>query len=250
MAKPRATTYGVTRALIEQPDAVCLHKGQWANAYVYKVVSPEGGVFVVKDFKQCNWLVRNTWGRLMVRREYRLMKFLEGLEGIPPKVFRLDGFAMGMAFVAGRTFYECYEGDVPVEVFHRLEKLMNMMHERGVAHLDARNPRNVIVSETGIPYLLDFQSGMFLRWFPQWVRRLMCLADISGVYKHWGMRSYDTLDEAHKELLRRHFKLRRLWVLCGYSLWRRREPKELELKLFAEVANKKGGDSCSQSING
>ncbi len=40
------------------------------------------------------------------------------------------------------------------------------MHERGIVHLDIRYMRNIVVSDTGDPLLLDFQTCLFLNRIP------------------------------------------------------------------------------------
>ncbi len=225
--------YGITRATWNQPEARCLNKGRAGNARVYLVTVPEGD-FVIKDFRKSPWWIRWTFGRWMIGHECRMLRRLEGIPGIPQQIFRVDAYAFGMAFMEGETLSALNErgGTLPERYFEELEAMVFEMHRRGVTHLDNRNAKNVMILPGERPGLLDFQAGVTLRkWFPRWVREILCLADISGVYKHW-YRVRGELTETRKETLKRHFRLRRLWVFKGYTLFKRREPKGIERYLF------------------
>lgn len=232
--------HGITRASWETPEATCLSKGRAGNARVYLVKTPEGA-FVIKDFRKSPWWIRWTFGRFMVGHEFRLLARLKGIEGVPQGVFRVDAYAFGMAFLEGETLSDLNArgGSLPERYFEGLEAMVREMHRRGVTHLDNRNAKNVMVLPGERPGLIDFQAGVTLRrWLPKWVRDLLCLADLSGVYKHW-YRVRGELSEERKALLKRHFRLRRLWVFKGYALFKRREPKGIEHYLFGEDG--KGG---------
>lgn len=248
----------LTRAHWEGPDsgAVCLSKGRAGNARVYLLTLPEGKM-VVKDFRKSPWWIRWTFGRFMINHEYTLMKRLEGMPGIPQHLQRIDRYAFAMEWLPGDTLssYNDHENErtiairqdptlsplprLPESYFKELEAMVFEMHRRGVTHLDNRNAKNVLILPGNHPGLIDFQAGILLRhWYPKWFRSILCLADISGVYKHW-YRVLGTLTEDRKETLRRHFRLRRLWVFKGYSFFKKRKPKGLEVYLFGEDG--KGG---------
>lgn len=225
--------FGVTRELLCAPETQMLHKGKTANADVFKVITSQG-VFVVKDFKKCPWWIRETYGRIMATREYKMMKTIEDIPGVPNKLFKLDGYAMGMAFLDSQTFsyYRQQHIKLPVAFFEQLEQLMQAIHARNISHLDSRNSKNVLVLTDGSPALIDFQSGIRMRWLPSFLKRILILADISGVYKHWYYNDPDSLDEPRKEILRKHFKLRQIWVFKGYKWFSKRQPKDIERALF------------------
>ena len=106
--------------------------------------------------------------------------------------------------------------------------------------------RNVMIKD-GEPGLIDFQAGVALRrWFPRCVARLLKLADLSSVYKHYYRFYYDGrggfadgaggFPPSRARLFLAHLRLRRLWVLKGYALFARRQPKDYERALAARVA--------------
>ena len=224
-----------------QHIVACLKQGRAGNACVYKVQFPGEPLVIVKDFSRSPWWIRWTFGRFMIGHETRMLQRLEGVPGVPQGVFRADAYAMGMSCLEGETLSDVNmrSGTLPERYFEELEALVKEMHARGVTHLDNRNAKNVMVLPGDHPGLLDFQAGIRLRrWLPRWFRRLLCLADVSGVYKHW-YRVRGELTEDRKEVLRRHFRLRRLWVFKGYAFFKRREPKGIELYLFGKDG--KGG---------
>lgn len=222
----------VTRAMLSASGTTCLNRGRVANADVFKVMTPDGS-WVVKDFRKCPCLIRWTFGRYMAGHEYRLLKRLEGIRGVPQRCFRLDAYAVGMEFLKGTTV-SATKGPLPKDYFLRLEKLMKRVNARGVAHLDTRNAKNVMVLANGSPALVDFQAGFVMSWLPRPLRNLLEHTDLSGVYKHWFNKNRDSLDEARKEVLREHFRWRRLWMFKGYTFLKRREPKGAEKELLAE----------------
>ncbi len=230
-AKKRvAPAVPVTRDMLA--GAECLNRGRKANADVFKVTTP-AGAWVVKDFRKCPWWIRWTFGRFMAMHEYTLLKKLEGIRGVPQKVFRLDAYAVGMAFLNGTTISASRE-PIPADYFFKLEKLMKKVNARGVAHLDTRNAKNVMILTGNAPALVDFQAGIQLKYAPAWLRRLMVHTDLSGVYKHWYGRNRESIDEPRKEILREHFRWRRWWMLKGYAFFKKRVPKGPEKALFEE----------------
>ena len=55
---------------------------------------------------------------------------------------------------------------MPDDFFPRLGRLIEAMHERGMAYVDLEKPDNVLVGDDGGPYLFDFQISWNLprRW--------------------------------------------------------------------------------------
>lgn len=205
----------LTRQMFHRYRPEILSRGRWANADLFLCRLPEGN-WVIKDFFSCPPLVRRTWGRWMVRREYRALVRLRGIAGIPSEPFALDAYAVGYRFIAGKTLRDTLLADVPEDFFYRLETLVRQMHERGIVHLDIRNRRNILVMETGGPALLDFQTSLDLHHVPGFLHPLLKDIDLSGVYKNWanirpGQMGRKRL--AHLEALNRK---RAFWMFKGY----------------------------------
>ncbi|HXV07979.1 MAG TPA: hypothetical protein VD791_08110, partial [Burkholderiales bacterium] len=213
-----------TREQFERARGEVLSRGRWANAVLF--LHRQGDrLWVVKDFRPRNFLLRNSAGRLLVRREVRALQRLAGVAGVPAGVFRLDAHALAYHFVPGSTLNQTDLGTRAVEFFLALERLMRQVHAvGGILHLDVRNARNVLVSERGEPLLLDFQSHLSTRWMPQRMRRWAEGFDLAGTYKHWARRSPETLDADRARVLARMNRWRRLWPLRGYLGVRKSRP--------------------------
>ena len=199
-----------------------LSRGRWANAVLYR--HRHGAErWVVKDFRPRNLIVRNTIGRLLIRREMRALSRLARVPGVPSGAFRLDAHALAYRFVPGVPLSDADLGPRAADFFTRLERLLTEIHAvGGILHLDVRNGRNVLVSERGEPVLLDFQSHLGTAWMPASLRRWAERFDLAGVYKHWERRSPESLGEARAGLLAQVNWWRRLWVLRGYFGMRRK----------------------------
>ena len=137
--------------------------------------------------------------------------------------------------------------ELPVGLFRALERLMCALHRRGVTHLDARNAKNVLVMPGNKPALIDFQSGVGLHCFqPRWLRKLLKLADLSSVYKHYFRYYYDARTKqipsvpggfppSRTLIFLGHLRLRKLWMLKGYSFLQKRKTKDFEAALVAQA---------------
>ena len=85
-----------------------------------------------------------------------------------------------------------------------------------LAHFDLRNAKNILITDTGEPLLLDFQSAAGTGWMPGPLRRFAERVDLAAIYKHWQKRSPDTLGPERTAALGRMTRLRPLWALRGY----------------------------------
>lgn len=121
----------------------------------------EGERVILKDFSRRAWVVRSTWGRFLIGREVRAYRLLNGVPGIPRLIAVLDPYAFVMEFVDAGPLPRRREKDrVGLEYFSHLEKTMQEMHARGVAHGDVRR-RNILISHQRTPYIIDFESAIF-----------------------------------------------------------------------------------------
>lgn len=194
----------------------CILVGRWANANVY-LFEHCGKTWVVKDFFPRRWLVRNLIGRFLTRREVSGLRRLAGLPGVPQGAFRVDAFALAYHYVPGRRLRGLRASALPADFFPALERNLRSMHARAaIAHFDLRNAANIVVSDTGSPSLIDFQSHVSTRWLPLPLRRFAEHVDRAAIYKHWALQSPSTLGSERRAILDRINRLRPLWVLRGY----------------------------------
>ena len=204
-----------TRADLGRGASRILNEGRWANATVF-VHEHAGTQWVVKDFRDCPALYRETLGRFMVSRELSALMRLRGLAGIPAAAFRVDAYALAYRFVPGREMASAGPDRATPEYFRALEAVVLAMHARNIAHLDLRYGGNILVSEAGEPLLIDFQSHVKLGGLPGFVRNLLENVDLAGVYKHWSHRHPESLGPERLAFLDRANWWRRFWVFKGY----------------------------------
>lgn len=208
------------RADIERDRAELglLHRGGFANADVYRYQRSDGG-WVVKDFRTCPWLFRATVGQIMVRREAAALTRLNGVPGVPADAFIIDADAFADRDMGGKPMHEAAAEATDSRFFRRLERLVWRMHRRGMAHLDLRYRRNILVLDDDSPGIVDFQSAVCLDRLPRRMKRFLRRVDLSGVYKHWCQRDPGTLGARRLAILRNSNRLRSWWVLKGYSIF-------------------------------
>jgi RIO-like serine/threonine protein kinase len=193
-----------------------LRDGRWANARV-SLVDIDRRQWVVKDFAQRSWWVRNSIGRLFVRRELATLRRLAGIDGVPPDAFRLDAHAITFGYIEGETLGRIDVARQTPAYFAALERLMQAIHARGVVHLDTRGTGNVLMRPDGSPALIDFQSALSTRWMPGSMRRFLENVDLTGVYKKWLQQDAASMGPERIALNERMTRWRRFWVLRGYA---------------------------------
>ncbi len=189
------------------PPAVLRDKGGFLSPAV-TLVTHEGRPAVLKDYRRKNVLVRNFLAPILVRREFEILRHLEGIPGIPRAYAVVEGRALLLEYVDGRTLGRFQAGELPDLVYERLAGTVRAMHRRGVAHLDLRQKKNIVVSGDR-PWLLDFANALRVRGrLPENLRAV----DESGLLK-FKERNFPHLVTAEdRAFLRAHRLLRRLWV--------------------------------------
>jgi RIO1 family len=213
------------RPSLSHAPATLLRDGRWANARVSRV-HVAGREWVVKDFAPRAWWVRNTIGRLFVRRELATLERLHGIDGVPPNPFRLDAHAIVFGYLEGETLGKVDMARQTPAYFMALEALMKSIHARGIVHLDTRGTGNVLMRPDGSPALIDFQSSVSTRWMPAAWRRFLEHVDLTGVYKKWLQCDPTSMGPERTELNERMTRWRRYWVLRGYAGARKTRPTD------------------------
>lgn len=204
------------RPTFDSARRTLLRDGRWANARVSRV-DIGGRSWVVKDFAPRTGWVRNSVGRLFVRRELATLRRLAGIDGVPPAAFRLDAHAIAFGYIEGETLGRIDEARQTPAYFAALEALLRAIHARGIVHLDTRGTGNVLMRPDGSPAVIDFQSALSTRWMPSFLRRFLEDIDLTGVYKKWLRRDPASMGPERIALNERMTRWRRLWVLRGYA---------------------------------
>src|SRR5690606_11399460 len=122
-----------------------LYKARFANAIVFRYRDENLDV-VIKDYTHSPAVIRQTTGRLFIKREHQNLQRLRGLPGVVDNSCMLSPTMLAYPYVEGRSLAELrkQKEKLPVEFFTRMEQLVHEMHERGVVHLDLRNMGNIL----------------------------------------------------------------------------------------------------------
>ena len=121
---------------------------------------------IVKDFSKNRFLFRNIIGRFLVWRETKAYKKLGTLKGIPRMYKVVDGLALVIEAIPGRTLEDITEKeDLPPDFFPMLRDLVSECHERGQAHCDIKKSANIILGNDNLPYIIDWGASINIREF-------------------------------------------------------------------------------------
>jgi hypothetical protein len=119
-----------------------------------------GGIrALVKDFSTCGRWFRWLIGRWLVGRECAALQAAEGVPGVPRLVARLSPYALAVEHV-GRSIAVMEPDELPPSLWSDLERLIDALHQRGIAHADLKTLENILVDEQGVVHVVDFNSAV------------------------------------------------------------------------------------------
>jgi RIO-like serine/threonine protein kinase len=173
---------------------------------VVTVVTYEGRPSVLKDYRTKNPLTRGLLGPALVRREFAILRHLEGIPGIPRAYAVLEKRALVLQYIKGLTINKFKAGELPDLVFERLAQTVRAMHARGVVHLDLRQKKNILIAGDR-PWIIDFASAMKGR-----LTAKLRVVDESALLKFKKRNFPHLLTEEDRRALRSHRFLRRFWI--------------------------------------
>lgn len=184
--------------------------GFWSP--VVSLVEHEGRPAVLKDYRTKNIVTRGLIAPALVRREFAILRKLEGLAGIPRAYKIVERRALMMEFLEGKPIHKFKPGELPDEVFHRLVRLVRSMHGRGVVHLDLRQKKNILITPDGRPVVLDFANALTRGGPARAIWEQLIRVDESALLKFKDRNFPHLVTDADREALRRHRFLRRFWI--------------------------------------
>ena len=164
------------------PDSQLLKRGErLLEPDVYRT-ELDGRPAVIKDYRRYRGTPLSPVARLLVRREARVLKRLQGWRHAPALLGSLGGLALGMEYIPGDTLSAGVQG-VSQEVFDQLQNALARLHAAGITHNDLHGT-NVVVS-AGVPVLLDFTSALRSpRWLRNWpISRQLRRSDMKNLVK-------------------------------------------------------------------
>ena len=191
----------------------CLFKGNAFGKPDLNRVEIGGHSLMVKDVQPRSFFFRWTLGLWLIHKEWNIYSRLAGIHGIPKAMERIDRFAFSMEFVPGRPLKR--EESLPLSFFSDLERILRDIHSRGVFHLDLRHKGNILVSERGEPFLIDFNSSFSFKekgLLSRFVFPILRWVDYGGLLKLKQRVSPSLMKPEELALLKRLNWLRKLWI--------------------------------------
>jgi len=201
----------MTREEIKK-KSICLTKGAFGKPDLNQV-EVEGRSLMVKDVRRKNFFLRWTLGLLLIHKEWKIYSRLTGIKGIPEPVERVDRFAFAMEFIRGRPILR--EESLPSSFLSDLEQVLREVHARGVVHLDLRHKGNILLSERGEPFLIDFNSSFAFKekgFLRRYLFPLLRWVDYGGLLKLKKRISPSLMTAEELAFLKRFERLRKLWI--------------------------------------
>ena len=170
------------------------------------VVDHEGRPAVLKDYRGKNAVTRGLLAPALVRREFAILRHLEGIPGIPRAYAIVERRALLLEYVEGRTLNKFRPGELSDRAFERLCETVRAIHARGVVHLDLRQRKNILIDGER-PWIIDFGGAIKGR-----LSAKLRAVDESALLK-WKKRAWPhLLDDADREALKSHKFLRKFWI--------------------------------------
>lgn len=201
----------VNRKDIEK-SSICLVKGRLGKPDLNRI-SIDGQTFMVKDVRGRNFFLRWTLGLWLIQKEWKIYGRLEGVKNIPRPIKRIDRFAFAIEFIPGTAIRR--DENLPADFFPELKKILEEIHARGVFHLDLRHKGNILITEKGEPYLIDFNSSFSFKVggiVHRFVFPILRWVDYGGLLKLKERASPLSMTSEEIIFLRRFNRIRKFWV--------------------------------------
>ena len=195
-----------------------IHPGSPTKAAL-RVVELSGRRLVVKDVRPLHPWVRALYGRWVLRREERALRWLDGTPGVRRLLARIDEDAIALEHVDGEPLRRQLGAERIARACERLGPRVAELHRRGAVHLDLRQKRNILVDAQGEVFLVDFQSALL---FPAggvggWLLRRLRWVDENAVLKFRARYAPQLLTDAERARARRQRWLGRLWIFHRFG---------------------------------
>jgi len=186
---------------------------------VIRLVPHDGGRAILKDFRSRNPVTRSVLGPILVRREHAILRHLAGVPGIPRTFGVVDGRALLIEYIPGRTLGKFKPGELPDAVLHDLEATLDQVHGRGVVHLDLRQKKNVLIADRdGRPYIIDFANAVRVDGALRLLSGRLEAVDRGGLLKFKARFFPHLLTAPDRAALKRQASLRKLWIFSPHTV--------------------------------
>ncbi len=147
-------------------------------------------------------------GRFSRDHEKAIYAVLEGVEGVPRWVGCVGQTGLAIEYVDADPLD--HFDHVPAGYFDRMRRILDAVHARGVAYVDANKLSNMLVGADGEPHLIDFQIAVRRRDDWSWPMRAIAAVivrylqdrDIYHLYKHKRRLAPDELTDEEEKISR------------------------------------------------
>lgn len=142
----------------------------------------------------------------MLRHEYRIYRCLLEVEGIPKCYGLLENRYLVLEYIKAKTLRE-HAPDSDDNFYQDLFILIQKIHACGVAHMDLKRKDNILITEEGKPYLIDFGVASKCRSKRAFLSRYLFHIgkhfDLNAWVKHKYRRQYNQVSVEDQQYLRR-----------------------------------------------
>ncbi len=130
---------------------------------------------VLKDGSERALWFRAFIGRYQMKREWKALCFLNGMQGVPRPSLWAGADAFGMEWFQGESLLNIAVGELPPVAVEQLEATMNELHARGVTHGDLHRDNILYDAKHNRICLIDWATscvfGPTRRGFKAWMWR-------------------------------------------------------------------------------
>jgi hypothetical protein len=151
----------LTRRELETLPRRSLHQARnWSKADVSLIEWPpqSGQLVVVKDMRTRPLWFRVLAGRALMWREWRALRALEDLSGVPSPLTRPDADCFVMEYKPGRQLDSMEKWEISGDAVEKIVALLAEVHRRGVTHGDLHS-HNILLDDNGEVALIDWATA-------------------------------------------------------------------------------------------
>jgi len=118
------------------------------------VVRTRVGLVAIKDYGSRPWWLRNTLGRLVLRRETAAYRHAGEVAGLPRFHGRIGPFALATQWIVAKRLAGCDDRSVDDSRFDALREIIERLHGRGIALCDL-SYRDVLLADDDSVFVVD-----------------------------------------------------------------------------------------------
>jgi tRNA A-37 threonylcarbamoyl transferase component Bud32 len=151
---------GLTRAALAGAAAQVLKDEGPGAARVVRYELPDGPVVLKEWIPPERHRLLGVWARLIMRREIRDYRLLDGTPGVPRYRGHEGDTALYMQFVDGQPIHRLMPTDLLRAGLESLEHTLEALHGRRFAHLDLHQKLNALIDADGRAWVIDLGQGL------------------------------------------------------------------------------------------